>query len=164
MTRVLKALLIAVLVLLSVPTIIDYYDIYKNGDTDRPVTLEGPAVDAQAKFTTDIAQLINYADALGYQLTFGEAWRTRYQQRHNIATGVSWTMNSNHLKRRAVDFNLFVDGEYKRDCSYYAILGEFWESLDELNVWGGHFSDAPHFERRDSLAQAKKYRLRYKCR
>ena len=154
---------LAIATILAIPTVLDYTDEYLNGDTDSP-TLEGPAVDAQAKFTTDVAKLIQYADSLGYKLTFGEVWRTRYQQRHNIATGVSWTMNSNHLKRRGVDFNLFVDDFYKEECSYYAILGEFWESLDELNVWGGNFNDAPHFERRSSLAQAEKYRSRKRCR
>jgi peptidoglycan L-alanyl-D-glutamate endopeptidase CwlK len=81
-----------------------------------------------------------------------------------MAIGVSWTMNSNHLKRRAVDFNLFVDDHYVEDCHYYAILGEYWESLDNHNVWGGNFNDIYHYERRNSIREAKKYRDRQRCR
>jgi hypothetical protein len=151
MTRILKALLIAILVLLSVHTIMDYYSFYKNIYIDNEVTLEGPAVDKQAKFTTDVAKLIEYADELGYQLTFGEAWRHAYMQKYYVAHGLSWTMNSYHRKRLAVDLNLFIDGKYITTCEEYKILGEYWKSLDpDRNVWGGSWKqkDCPHFEKR----------------
>jgi hypothetical protein len=164
MRKFILGLFIGLLVLLAYPTVMDIADRYINGDSDKVTTsLEGEAVDAQAKFTTDVAQLIQYADSLGYKLTFGEAHRTRYQQRHNIVIGVSQTYNSNHLRRKAVDFNLFIDSLYKSDKESYRDLGDYWETLDPRNVWGGRyksFSDPYHFEQRVSEDDASRYRGR----
>jgi hypothetical protein len=59
-------------------------------------------------------------------------------------------MQSNHLKRLAVDFNFFIKGVLTYTDPLVEELGKYWESLDPLNRWGGHFRDfydAPHFER-----------------
>ena len=121
----------------------------------------------QSKFTHDKAKLILYAFDLGIQLTDGEAYRTVDQQYLYFkgkkignnglledAPKKSWTMNSMHLKRLAQDFNFFMlkaDGtrELTYDVDVLKPLGEYWESLDELNHWGGFWKnkDAPHFER-----------------
>lgn len=51
----------------------------------------------------------------------------------------------------AVDFNFFVAGVHTFTDPLVEKLGKYWESLDPLNRWGGHFNnfyDASHFERR----------------
>jgi hypothetical protein len=103
----------------------------------------------QRQFTQMIAQLIDYAYTQGYSLSFGEAWRTKEQQALYVQTGKSGTMNSRHLQRLAVDFNLFIAGVYQQRSEAYLPLGEFWESLHPDNVWGGRWTspvDGNHFE------------------
>ena len=103
----------------------------------------------QSKFTDDIADLIRYAhDELGYKLTFGDAFRdprVHGQQGEKGEYGQAW---SAHKQRLAVDFNLFIDGQYQSATEAFRELGEFWETLDEENVWGGRFDDGNHFSRR----------------
>jgi len=120
-------------------------------EVEPQVSLDAGASDDQWKFLQDLSKLVDYADSLGYKLTGGELWRTMYQQRYNVAHGLSWTYNSKHLKRRAIDLNLFIDDRYQQTCEAYEILGQYWESLDPKNRWGGswkHTKDCPHFERR----------------
>ena len=104
----------------------------------------------QQIFTQNISQLILKANSLEINLTFGEAFRTEYQQREYLRTGKSKTMNSNHLKRLAVDFNFFINGRLVWEHPLITELGEYWESINEKNRWGGNFKnfkDTPHFER-----------------
>lgn len=100
--------------------------------------------DKQAKFTVMIANLILWADKQGYKLTFGEAYRTPEQAELNARKG-SGIRNSLHTQRLAMDFNLFINGEYKTDSESYRPLGEYWESIG--GSWGGRFSrpDGNHF-------------------
>ena len=120
----------------------------------------------QQIFTRHITLLIQKANALGVGLTFGEAYRTLDQQelyfygktvrpadmRLELISGKkrTQTMYSKHLMRLAVDFNFFVGGVLTYTDPLVEQLGLYWESLDPLNRWGGHFKnfyDAPHFER-----------------
>lgn len=104
----------------------------------------------QVEFTRDVARLIDYAASIGVDLTFGEAYRTKEQQEIHLKAGRSKTMNSNHLRRLAVDFNFFINGALVFDSPRIAELGAFWESLNPHNRWGGNFKsikDNPHFER-----------------
>ena len=64
-------------------------------------------------------------------------------------------MESKHLSRLAVDYNVFVEGELTYDWQKIKLLGDHWESLDPNNRWGGDwnnndrkdgFIDTPHFE------------------
>ena len=106
----------------------------------------------QQEFTKDVASLIVYADTIGIQLTFGHAYRDKETQRRLVDKGLSKTMNSNHLKRLAVDFNFFINGELTYDKERLKELGDFWESLNNKNRWGGNFktfTDTPHFERQE---------------
>lgn len=109
--------------------------------------------DKQWKFLTDIATLIMYARGRGYKLTGGELYRTKYQQEKYVEEGKSQTMNSKHLKRLAMDFNLFSAGGVPvwEITDEWKDLGRFWESLDDKNEWGGNwkFLDLPHFQRND---------------
>ena len=110
----------------------------------------------QQEFTKNIASLIVYADTIGIQLTFGHAYRDKETQRRLVDKGLSKTMNSMHLKRLAVDFNFFINGELTYDFDKIKPLGDYWESLHPDNVWGGDFNkndikdgflDVPHFQR-----------------
>lgn len=103
----------------------------------------------QAAFLLDVAKLINKATEMGFTVTGGELYRTAEQQQIYLKTGRSKTMNSNHLKRLAVDLNFFKDGKLVYDVPTLKPIGDYWELLNELNRWGGkwRFVDTPHFER-----------------
>ena len=103
----------------------------------------------QTAFTLDVAKLINYADEIGIELTFGEVQRTAYQQAKYVADGKSKTMNSKHIDKLAVDFNFFVGGRLTYDLEDVEQLGRYWESLDDKNEAGmfWKFRDTPHFQR-----------------
>lgn len=98
--------------------------------------------DAQRKFTRMIADLIVYAYDNGYELTFGEAYRTPEQAALNAKKG-SGIKNSLHCDRLAVDFNLFKDGKYLTSTEDHRQLGEYWESIG--GAWGGRFNDGNHY-------------------
>jgi predicted chitinase len=79
----------------------------------------------------------------------------------HVQNGRSKTMNSQHLKRLALDLNFFredPDGNLRLtyDVDELRPLGDYWESLDGANRWGGNwssFKDTPHFERREGTAR-----------
>jgi len=89
----------------------------------------------QSKFCRMTALLILHAEQLGYELTYGDAYRDpRVDYGHK---------NSNHRQRLAVDFNLFRDGQYLTKTEDYEPLGIYWESIG--GSWGGRFDDGNHF-------------------
>ena len=101
----------------------------------------------QEAFAADIVRLLNKALELGYGVRLGEFQRMIEQQRYYMQVGRSTTMNSMHLKKCAADIHFTKDGK----LVYPEELGVFWESLDHLNSWGGHwksFKDKPHFQRK----------------
>lgn len=126
----------------------------------------------QRIFTRNIGCLIEYAYEMGYELSFGEAERTKsqvllnyygYEVMFNKADGIylekrnrtSKTLDSNHLERLAVDFNVFKDGVWISSFEETKFLGVYWVSLHPKNRWGGDFNkngikdgfiDTPHFE------------------
>jgi hypothetical protein len=103
----------------------------------------------QRQFTHDVALLIIEAYRLGYELTFGEAYRTPEQAALNAkkGTGIAASLHTNRL---AIDLNLFRNGKYLTDTESHRPLGEYWESLRPENRWGGRFTkpDGNHYERR----------------
>lgn len=104
----------------------------------------------QAAFLLDVCKLIEFATAQGWTVTGGELFRSAEQQEIYVKTGRSKTMNSNHLKRCAVDLNFFKDGKLVWDAAQLRPVGVFWEGLNPKNRWGGTFRslvDVPHFER-----------------
>lgn len=104
----------------------------------------------QAAFLMDACKLIQYATEQGWMVTGGELYRTPEQQEIYLKTGRSKTMASNHLKRCAIDLNFFKNGQLVWDKKLLAPLGQYWESLNPKNRWGGNFKsliDVPHFER-----------------
>lgn len=98
----------------------------------------------QRWFTNLVAQLIEWCYRQGFELTFGEAYRTPEQAALDAKSG-SGIANSLHTKRLAIDLNLFIDGSYQTSTEAYRPMGEFWESLG--GSWGGRFSkpDGNHF-------------------
>ncbi|HDZ77276.1 MAG TPA: M15 family peptidase [Candidatus Omnitrophica bacterium] len=124
---------------------------------------ENKMVQQQQLFTQNVAKLILRASTLGIGLTIGDAYRSHDQQYLYFngktispegklvdTTPHSWTMQSNHLRRLAIDFNFFIDGKLTYDVKLPQLieLGNYWESLDKVNRWGGFWvrADAPHFE------------------
>jgi hypothetical protein len=111
----------------------------------------------QRIFTRHIGCLIGYAYCQGMELTFGDAFRSSEEQARLYSAGKSKIKSGgNHGKRLAVDFNLFVNGNLSWEWDHYKVLGDYWESLDDNNRWGGDwnkddlkngFIDSPHFER-----------------
>ena len=101
----------------------------------------------QKEFTLDIASLIFFAYEQGYELTFGDAFRDprvhgRYGEKESYATA-----DSEHKRRLAVDFNLFKDGKYLTETSDHKMLGDYWESINPKNIWGGRWDDGNHYQR-----------------
>lgn len=109
--------------------------------------------DHQWEFLKDVAKLIVFANQHEYKLTGGELYRPFEMQKLYFENGKSKTMESNHLQRLAIDLNIFFNGRYlnqNSDFKQIEFLGDYWESLNKKNRWGGHFSnlvDTPHFER-----------------
>jgi hypothetical protein len=89
----------------------------------------------QSRFAHMVALLILHAEQMGYELTFGDAYRDK---RCNY--GIK---NSLHKQRLAVDFNLFKNGRYLRSTEAHRPLGEYWESIG--GTWGGRFGDGNHY-------------------
>lgn len=98
----------------------------------------------QSRFVRLVARLIEHAYSIGYELTFGEAYRTPEQAALNAKSG-SGIRASLHCERLAIDLLLFRDGVYLKGSEDYRPLGEFWETLAPDCAWGGRFGDGNHF-------------------
>ena len=100
----------------------------------------------QRLFCRLVGKLITWSYDNGYELTFGDAYRTPEQAAANAAAGKGIS-RSLHTLRLAVDLNLFVHGEYRTDSESYKALGAYWKSLDPWCCWGGDFHkpDGNHF-------------------
>ena len=107
--------------------------------------------DKQWEFLQDVAGLIAFAKSQGYKLTGGELWRTAYQQEKYLEEGKTQVAQSQHQKRLAIDFNLFVEGEIQWvKNEHWERLGAYWKGLCPENRWGGDYKtlqDPYHFER-----------------
>lgn len=100
----------------------------------------------QSLFVRLVGVLIEWAYQQGYELTFGEAYRTPEQAARNALIGVG-TRNSLHVERLAIDLNLFIDGVFQHDSAAHKPLGDYWKSLHPLCRWGGDFKrpDGNHY-------------------
>jgi hypothetical protein len=107
----------------------------------------------QNAFLGDVAKLIEFIDNKddGVLITGGELYRTADQQRIYYNAGLTNTMhNSKHLKRLAIDLNFIVNGKLISEKAILKPYGDYWESLNPKNRWGGNFKnldDTDHFER-----------------
>jgi hypothetical protein len=98
----------------------------------------------QRLFTKLVGTLIARAYAEGFELSFGEAWRTPEQAATNARKGIG-IKNSLHVDRLAIDFNLFTKGIYQKEGIAHHELGEWWEEQHPLCRWGGRFGDGNHY-------------------
>lgn len=104
-------------------------------------------IQKQKQFPGLLCQLIAFAIAGGYEITFGEVWRPASVAAANQRAGTG-ILHSLHCIRLAVDLNVFKDGKLLTRSAQYLALGEFWESLSTEHLkccWGGRFSDGNHF-------------------
>ena len=95
----------------------------------------GALREKQSAFAQAIALLIQRAKALGYEVTFGDAFRDP-----RCPYGMPESL---HKVRLAVDLNIYKDGTYLKAGEEFADLGEYWESIG--GAWGGRFNDGNHF-------------------
>jgi hypothetical protein len=98
----------------------------------------------QSLFAVLVARLIQHATALGYELTFGEAWRSPEEAARLAKTGAGITA-SLHCVKLAIDLNLFEKGQYFSSTEAHRPLGEWWEQQHALCRWGGRFGDGNHY-------------------
>ena len=92
----------------------------------------------QHQFVKMVEQLLHRAHLLGYEITFGDAYRDP-----RCPYG---SLKSKHHQRLAIDLNLFKNGVWLTDTKDHEILGVFWESIG--GTWGGRFGkpDGNHYE------------------
>jgi hypothetical protein len=100
----------------------------------------------QRIFTRNVGLLIGYAYRQGYELSLGEATRSKEQAALYAAAGIG-TANSLHIDRLAIDLNLFRAGRYLVTTAAHKPLGDYWKGLHPLNRWGGDWakSDGNHY-------------------
>jgi hypothetical protein len=100
----------------------------------------------QSLFARLVAQLIVEAENQGFEVTFGETYRSPEEARRLAKLGKG-IINSLHCSRLAIDLNLFRDGRYLSSTESHRPLGEWWETQHELCRWGGRFSrpDGNHY-------------------
>ena len=98
----------------------------------------------QSRFALRVADLIQHAHALGYAVTFGEAYRSPEEAARlaKLGKGIATSL---HTQRLAIDLNLFRDGVYLSSTESHRPLGEWWEAQDPLCRWGGRFNDGNHY-------------------
>lgn len=122
----------------------------------------------QREFPLMLAALITFAYREGYEITFGEAYRSDEQAiinsmggggrerfcqyidrlfpalaaavRNNVGSGIGRSL---HCERLAIDLNLFRDGVFLPNTEHHLPLGVEWERLG--GAWGGRFGDGNHY-------------------
>jgi len=99
-------------------------------------------LDKQFEFTRLFSKLLVWLHENGYEVTVGEAYRTKEQAEWDAEHGTG-IKNSLHCDRLAMDLNLFWEGDYLTQTMDYRKAGEYWESIG--GSWGGRFGDANHF-------------------
>ena len=104
----------------------------------------------QSKFALAVAALIQQAEVMGFEVTFGETYRPS-ETAALFAQQGKGSKNSLHTKRLAIDLNLFKNGKYLSNSIDYTPLGVWWEEYGKANslplCWGGRFkrADGNHF-------------------
>lgn len=88
-----------------------------------------------------------------YDFGITEGLRTIEKQKEYVRTGKSQTMNSYHLKGKAVDIVVYKDREVTWDLKYYKEIADLVKKIAEHDglkiTWGGDWKtlvDGPHFQ------------------
>lgn len=117
----------------------------------------------QMQFVDDVmSKLIPFINSHGLLITFGECLRTVEQQKLYFDQGKSKTMDSQHIKKLAIDLNFFYPIKLTliSDRNIIKPIGDYWESISIQHRWCGSwrglidsgkssFIDIPHFEIKD---------------
>lgn len=101
-------------------------------------------------FTRLEGRLNRYAfEVLGIEIMGTEGQRFKTRQAYLYSTRASKTLRSDHLYCRARDIDVIENGQVVGDGSHwaYAMLGQYWKSLDPGCYWGGDWKskDSRHF-------------------
>ena len=108
----------------------------------------------QNDFLHDVVKLLQFCWKRNYLVTGGELWRTMDQQGLYYARGKTTTLHSLHCRRLAIDLNFFRDNLWVNEKSELQEVGDYWESLNKRNKWGGNwqsFIDVSHFQRSEEI-------------
>lgn len=97
----------------------------------------------QRQFSFMIAKLILKAYDMGYEITFGDAYRDPRAFGPMGSSVAYGRANSAHKQRLAIDLNLFKDGTLLTSSSDHEPLGKIWEGMG--GTWGGRFKDGNHY-------------------
>jgi hypothetical protein len=99
----------------------------------------------QSIFIFLVARLIIFAYENGYEMTFGEAYRSPEEALRltKLNKGIE---NSLHIKKLAIDINLFKDGKFLSSTESHKLLGDWWERQHRHCRWGGRWNDGNHYE------------------
>ena len=89
----------------------------------------------QRKFAWCIGKLIVWAYEQGFEISLGDTYPGKFKH----------SPYGQHPKGLAIDLNLFKDGVYLEATEAHAPLGEYYESLDPMCSWGGHWNDGNHY-------------------
>ncbi len=88
-----------------------------------------------------------------YDFKITEGLRTVERQKELVKTGKSKTMNSYHLKGKAVDIAVLINNNVTWDFKYYKEVAnhikEIAKKLGYVITWGGDWKslkDGPHFQ------------------
>lgn len=124
----------------------------------------------QRLFVHLFGQWLSFVYSRGYEVTWGEAFRSDEQAEINAIGSAGRTkvaalvqgsfpalaqklLNngknngiraSAHQNKLALDLNLFKDGEYLSLSEQWSEVGTYWESLHPLCRWGGRWGDGNH--------------------
>jgi len=99
----------------------------------------------QWRFVRMLNVLVSFAESKGFELTLGDGFRDhRLHGEPGVKLGYGHPQ-SNHKRRLAQDYNLFIGDKWMDKTSDFEPLGVFWESLSDDAAWGGRFGDGNHF-------------------
>ena len=104
----------------------------------------GTLREKQSHFVRCLGLLFQFAELRGWEFTLAEGYIGDSIDKPKEDT--PHMRGGNHFNRLGQDLNLFIGGKwiaYRTD--EWKELGKFWESLDPLCRWGGHWGDSNHF-------------------
>lgn len=110
--------------------------------------------DEQFAFMKDVRRLLARAEELGFELSGGELERSVQTQSARVRAGLERSMDSPHLRRCAIQLQLFKAdaGSWRlvQSVAELETLGQYWEGLDPRNTWSarqGGAADLGRFAR-----------------
>lgn len=99
----------------------------------------------QSVFALTSCRLMIYMNENGYEFTYGEAYRSPEEAKRLAKLGIG-IENSLHIKKLAIDLNLFKDGKFLSSTDSHRFFGDWWEKQHTLCRWGGRWNDGNHYE------------------